>query len=140
MAYLGRYQLGATVALYRPCQDAARVLTLPDSPPQAKVFSGTTLVEAHLMPIEDRYVVTGLFRLPLFLGRLYSAGFYQVVYYYQTGAGAANGVESDNFEVVGGGDVKGAVISTYFYSRPEATYIVQGTESGMILKGRNPTV
>lgn len=92
------------------------------------------------MPIEDRYVLTGWFRSTLFLGRLYATGFYTVVYYYTTNGVTVQGLDTDNFEVVGGGDARGAVIGTYFYDRPEARYIVQGLESGSIIKGRNPTV
>lgn len=137
MAYLGRFQLGATVPLYLQCR-ATTTPALPDNPPQYKTFSGTTVVEAHQMPIEDRYVVTAMFRSTLFLGRLYNTGMYQVVYYYAiSGTSYAT---SDNFEIVAGGDVRGAAISTYFYDRPEARYIVQGLESGQIIKGRNPTV
>ncbi len=126
--------------LYLGSVDSTRALTLPDAPPQAKIFTGTTLVESKLMPIEDRYVLTGWFRATLFLGHLYSTGFYDVVYYYSTGSGAFNGVVTDNFEIVPGGDPRGAVIGTYFYDRPEARYIVQGLESGAIIKGRNPTI
>ena len=90
------------------------------------------------MPITERYVVTGLFRHTLFLGRLYSTGFYTVVYTYTiSGTPYAS---SDNFEVVPAGDARGAAVSTYFYDRPEARYIVQGLEQGLIIKGRNPTV
>lgn len=138
ISHLGRFQLGATVPLYLPCKNSSGALAVPDSPPQWKVFSGTTLVEAHLMPIEDRYVVTGLFRATLFLGRLYSTGQYNLVYYYKSSG--YYGLETDTFEIVGGGDARGAVISTYFYDRPEARYVVQGLESGSIIKGRNPTV
>jgi hypothetical protein len=140
LSYLGRFQLGATVPLYLGGRSATGALTLPDAPPQAKIFTGTTFVESKLMPIEDRYVLTGWFRATLFLGRLYSTGFYTVVYYYSTGGQTALGLESDNFEIVPGGDARGAVIGTYFYDRPEARYIVQGLESGSIIKGRNPTV
>ena len=138
--YLGRFQLGATVHLELPCRDLNKQAALPDLPPQYKVFNGTTVIEAHAMPIIDRYVVTGVFRSTLFLGRLYATGQYQVVYYYHNTSTGYYGLQYDNFEIVPGGDVRGAVIGTYFYERPEANYIVQGLESGSIIKGRNPTV
>jgi len=128
------------VPLYIGTVDASGDLTLPDAVPQAKIFTGTTFIESKLVPVEDRYVLTGWFRATLFLGHLYSPGFYTVVYYYSTGSGAFNGLATDNFEIVPGGDARGAVIGTYFYARPEANYIVQGLESGSIIKGRNPTV
>jgi hypothetical protein len=90
------------------------------------------------MPINDRYVFSGLFRRTQFLGRLYAVGMYQVVYYYSvSGAPMA---ETDCFEIVGGGGNLGSVVSTYFYDRPEAKFVIQGLESGEILKGRNPSV
>lgn len=90
------------------------------------------------MPIEDRYVTTGLFRATLFLGSKYSSGMYDVVYYYKVSG--VTFLETDHFEIVAGGDARGACVSTYFYERPEAQYIIQGLESGSIIKGRNPTV
>lgn len=139
MAYLGRKQLGGTATLMLQCRNASFAPSLPDAPPCWKVFSGTTLVATGQMPIQDRFTVTGLFRLPLFLNRLYAAGFYQVVYYYNVSG--FYGVEHDVFQIVPGGDLRGAVTAAYFYERPEANYIVQSLgESGSIIKGRNPTV
>ena len=137
MNYLGGYQLGRTVPLYLQCKQPGNIMAVPDSPPQMKVFSGSTLIEQHLMPITDRYILNGLFRYTLFLGRLYATGYYQVVYYYEiSGTPYA---DTETFQVIDNGSVIGAVNSTYFYDRPEAQYIVQGTETGEILKGRNPT-
>lgn len=140
MAYLGRFSLGQTVPLYLQCRNSSKAPTVPDLPPQYKVFAaGSTVpVEAHLMPIEDRYVFTALFRSTQFLGRLYAVGMYQVVYNYSISGSPV--AEADCFEIVGGGGNLGAVISTYFYQRPEANYVIQGLESGEILKGRNPSV
>lgn len=138
MAWLGRHQLGQTVTLYLPCKDASNAPQVPDDCPQFKTFLGTTVIDAKQMPIEDRYIISGFFRYPLFLGRLYSVGIYSVVYYYRIGS--FYGIHTDSFEIVPSGDARGAVISTYFYARPEASYIVQGLESGSIIKGRNPTV
>ena len=140
MGWLGRFQTGQTVPLYLECRNSSKQPVLPDRPPQYKVFAAgsTSPVEAHLMPIEDRYTVTGLFRSTQFLGRLYSTGMYQVCYYYNLSGTPV--IETDNFEIVPGGGNLGSVVSTYFYSRPEADYIIQGIESGEILKGRNPTV
>lgn len=140
MSYLGRFQLGASVPLYLRCVNVSNAPSLPDNPPQAKIFSGTTVVEARKMPIEDRYVpnCTGTFRLPLFLGRLYAAGRYTAVYYYRVSS--YYGMVEDCFDVVPGGDPRGSVVSAYFLERPEASYVVQALEDGSIIKGRNPTV
>lgn len=138
MSYLGRFQLGADVPLFLRCRDASLTPTQPDAPPQAKVFSGTTVVEARLMPVCDQKYVAGQFRLPLRLTRIYSVGRYQVVYYYAKGS--FHGLHTDDFEIVPGGDARGAISSAYFLERPEASYVVQGTEEGAILVGRNPAV
>ncbi len=138
MEFLGRYQQGQTVTLFCQGKDANGVATLPDRPPQAKVFNGTTVVEANEMPILDRYINTGFFQHHLFLGAAYSAGQYRVVYYYRVGS--YYGVEEDGFEIVAGGHQDGSILNMYFFRRPQADYIVYETEDGIINKGRNPTV
>lgn len=136
--YLGRFQLGGTVALYLRCRDANHAPTLPVAPPMAKIFDGSGVVEAKLMPIYERYIKTGQFKLPLFLGRLYNTGRYVVTYNYILGTDTKAG--SDCFDILPCGDARGHVHSSYFYERPEANYMVQGLEDGSITKGRNPTV
>lgn len=138
--YLGRYQIGQCVGLYLRCAGPSKVPTAPTIAPLARIFNGTTLVQAIQLPPCDRFIpnCSGQFHLPLFLGPLYSAGQYQVVYYYTIGS--TSYVDEAGFEVMPNGDNRGAVVSAYFLERPEASYVVQGLENGSIIKGRNPTV
>lgn len=137
--YLGRYQLGGTVPLRLHCETPTHAIVMPDHPPAAHVFDGSNTKQfAGLIPIDERYVLTGSFRYPLFLGSGYTVGHYSIVYYY-----VISGVmysKADTFEVVPGGDTHGAVAAAYFYERPEANYIIQALEDGSLVKRRNPTI
>lgn len=137
MSYLGGYQLGDSIPLRLTCR-ASEAPAMPDNPPQAKVFSGTTVVASHLMPIEDRYAVTAQFAYPLFLDGTFSAGQYTVVYYYAI-SGTPH-IETDSFDVLPGGSVNGSVVSSYFFERPQANYVVKAQEDGNVTWGRNPTI
>lgn len=136
--YLGRHQLGSRISLAIQCVNASGVPSLPDNPPLSRVFSTSALIQSKEMPIVDRYVVTGYFVLPLFLGTAFSAGHYTVEYLYRVGSDY--GVAEDSFEVIAGGNVAGQVMNMYFYHRPHADFIVSGMDTGIIFPGRNPTV
>lgn len=137
--YLGRYQQGQSVHLFLLTRTPARVPTVPDDVPGFDVYDQAgAKVESGKLPVEDRYVQTGLFHLPLFLGQGYAAGQYRVAYRwaisgttYQADAG---------FEITPGGHADGAVLAAFYYRRPHADFVLQQLESGSITKGRNPTV
>ena len=136
--WLGRYQLGQTVPLRLQCRNAASVAFLPSQPPLAKVFGASGLVRSKAMPILDRYVITGLFQLPLYLDGQFAPGLYESVYHFTDGS--YYGIEVDNFEVVGGGNAAGAIVSMHWYERPHAAFVVAELETGNIFAGRNPRV
>lgn len=136
--FLGRYFQGQTIDLRVQARDVNGTPAAVAAAPVVKVWRGATLLLNAPMPVLDRYQVTGLFHLPLFLGGAYTAGNYQVVYYYV--AGSRRGVEVDGFEVTPGGHGDGDVISMYFLDRPDARFLVQKLTSGKIIQGRNPTV
>lgn len=138
MAYLGKYQLGQTLQLRLLCSDASGTPTAPTFNPQVQVWSATAKVLAALMPIQDRYVQSGVFRYPLQLGAAYSVGYYSVVYHFNV-AGYF-GVETDNFEVAAGGHADGDVVAMCFFDRPHAKFIVHATNTGRIIQGKNPTL
>jgi hypothetical protein len=48
--------------------------------------------------------------------------------------------ELDYLEVVAGGDAAGTVIALDCRDRPEATYLLAQTDSGLVFQGRNPRV
>jgi len=140
MSYLGRAQLGQTICPYLQCVDASGSPVLPDDPPQIKIraSTGNIIIVAAEMPLVERFVQTGLFKYPLYLGSQYTTGLYEVNYYYRSGA--HYGLESDNFEIVPAGHADGQVLNMHFYNRPHAQFIVYGTETGAIVRGRKPTV
>lgn len=136
--YLGRFQLGTSIPLYLQCVDSAGTRALPDNPPQVKVRSTSSLVLTAEMPIHKRYLITGLFLYPLFLGSSYTTGHYNVVYTYRVSS--FYGIAEDTFEVVAGGNIDGQVMNMYFFHKPHADFVVYGTERGVIAQGRNPSV
>lgn len=137
--YLGRFQVGGTVPLRLRCMTDTFVPTVPDDPPVVHVFNGSnTKLLATRMPVDERYVLDGSFRYPLFLGSGHAVGHYTVVYYFALSGNMKT--KEDCFEIIPGGSANGAVSAAYFYERPEANYILQGLEDGSLIKRRNPTV
>jgi len=141
MAYLGRYFQGETVHITVQAVDVNGTPTLPQNPPYIDLRSDTALVQQVQAPIIDRYVTTALFVYPLRLNASYPAGRYSATHFYRvTGANAYNGMEVDYFEVVAGGDSDGSIITQHYWSRPEAVYLIQQTESGNVNLKRNPAI
>lgn len=139
MAWIGRYQLGQSISLFLVTRNADGTPAVPESPPVASIsLPGGTVVLAKEMPVVDRYQYDGLFLLPVFLGGLFAEGLYSVAY--QFAVGGLSITESDNFQVLPGGNADGNVVSMYFYERPQARFIVQQLDSGKIVQGRNPTM
>lgn len=137
--WMGRYQVGGSVPLRLRCKTDAGVPTFPDNPPMVHVFDGSnTLLLAKQMPVEERYIGTGRFNYPLFLGSGYTAGHYTVVYYFALSS--VMKAMQDTFEVIPNGSTSGAVTAAYFYERPEANYVLQGSEDGSLTKRRGPSV
>ncbi len=136
--YRGRFQLGQDVPLGVLCRTAVGTATLPDDPPTLDVWTATAKVKTLLLPIQDRYGQTGLFGTKLFLDVSYATGIYKAEYRWQIGS--YHGLEEDTFEVLPGGDGKGAVIALYHWERPHAKFLVQQLTSGALVRGRNPSV
>jgi hypothetical protein len=136
--FIGRFQLGQIVPLLLVTKNAAGTPTVPNAPPTIKVWApnGTEVLGAAI-PMIDRYVQTGIFQGRVFLSALFAAGLYVVTYYYQVGS--YQGLATDNFEIMPGGDPDGNVMAMYFYRQPQADFIVQSLDSGKIVQGRNPT-
>ena len=92
-------------------------------------------------PILDRYVATGLFVYPLRLNSSYTTGRYSATHFYRvTGANNYHGLDVDYFEIVAGGDSDGSIVTQAYWERPEASYLIQQTESGNINLKRNPAI
>ena len=138
MSYRGRYQLGQSIPLLLQCVNASGVPTVPDAAPTLEVWSSSAKVQSLLIPVIDRYQVTGLFTYTLFLDQSYAAGGYRAVFSWRSGT--FRGLTVDHIEVLAGGDGRGAVIAMHYYLRPHARFLVQELNSGLLIKGRNPVV
>lgn len=134
--FLGRKQLGQTLVLVLPCVDADGTPTMPTENPFLKVWNASGLVLATNMALVDEVVQPGMFDFPLFLSSLFSAGWHTLDMFFQVGS--YFGVKSHTFEVVTGGSGNGAITGMHFYQRPHASFLVQQTESGQLIQGRNP--
>jgi len=137
--YLGRYQLGQHMTLFVRTRDASGTPAFPDQAPTAYITSaGGALVATKKMPVVDRFGATGVFMLPLPVGAAFAVGHYVVTYHFKISS--YQGVESDQFEIVSGGNKDGAVIAAHWYERPHGHFIVQQTDAGKLIQGRNPSL
>ena len=137
--YRGRYMLGDHLPLGVLTVDGSQTPVAPTAAPTLDIYSSSAKVIANKsLPCIDRYGVTGVFGMRLFLDARYATGLYCVVYRWTTGS--YKGLEIDDFEIIAGGDPDGVPIATHLYHRPDSDFIVQQLDSGRIIKGRNPTI
>ncbi len=128
MSSLGRFQRGDKVVV-----DVATP-TLPDAYPVAAVqTSGGQPVGIYVLAYNPDI---GGFRCIFRLGPEYGLGSYTVSVTY-TVQGTSQSV-LDAFEICGGGDPNGPVISLYSYDRPEGRYVLAQLGVGRLAQGRNP--
>lgn len=140
--YLGRFQQGEEVPLTLACRTAAGVPEDPADDPVVTVYrddAGTlALVQTVELAACNRGAATGHFRRPLFLGITYSTtGRYLVIFRWATAGGVARSV-TGSFTVLPGGDGDGHVIAQCFVARPDANHLIAQTDSGRVVRGRNP--
>ncbi len=134
--YLGRYQLGQDVPLVVQCVDSNGTPAVPDSFPIALVCREGVYLRTVGIPAETDPDVTGRFRGRYTLGDGDAPGHYAVVYLYST-LGLRRG-ESDQFEVVPGGDASGPVLAGYSLSRPDGDYFLAHLAAGRMASGQTP--
>lgn len=152
--YLGRFQQGSEIALVLQCTDAAGTPDDPTYLPWVQIWQDErndnhtddpddieapiTLIASHQIPADLRGVEDGVFRLPCFLGPLYAvAGRYIAIFKWTDSDGVAH-TRSAAFHILPGGSADGTVISMFFSSRPNATYLVFQCDSGRIIRKPNP--
>jgi len=139
--YLGRWQQGEILPLAVTTTTPAGAAEDPQAEPVATIYrDGASLARVRQVTLaaQDRGAVSGAFRLPLFLGAEFSdAGRYLVVIRWVTGAGVPR-CRTGAFYLLPGGSADGAVIGMVFVSRPDANHLVMQTDSGRLLRGRNP--
>lgn len=135
--YRGRVPLGIHLPLSVRTLDASRRPVAPTTCPVLDVYSSAgTKVVSKLIPIEDAGAVTGFFNYRLFISPAFDVGKYTAVYHWNDGSHA--GAEVDVFEVIGGGNNEGTVISMREFVRPHARFVVHQLDSGKLKRGRNP--
>lgn len=149
--FLGRFQQGEQVAVLLQCVDQNGQATVPDLPPavcvyfvpdsggvQVGLFAEGTKQIADRMHVLDRYGTTGLFRYLFFLNTDFPVGNANVVMCYRLSGKAY--AKTARLQVIEGGDPNGCVISMTAVQRPTATYLIQMTDGGTRVFGRNPHV
>ncbi len=134
---LGRFKLGDFVPLSVLTHGAGDIVYAPAAAPTAIVYDGDGVkVASFALPVVDKGAVTHLFVLPLRLDSTYAVGSYSVAINYT--ANSIKHLHVLHFEVVGGGDAAGSIISQVFYPRPHARFLVQKTSSFTRRLTKNP--
>jgi hypothetical protein len=135
--HLRAYRLGDEVPFLLLCRNGAGTPTDPDEVPRLSIYAASgSPVQDLRMPVHEDDATLGLFKLDVFLGAEYDAGFYRAVARYYLSASPRT--QEYSFEVVAGGDPTGQVISMHPFERPHADFIVQQRTSGQTFKGRSP--
>jgi len=133
----GRCQHGEEITLGVLCTDGAGAPVYPDAAPTLDVFGPEGQpVAGQRLPAVDRAAAVGLFQLGLFLGPAFAPGRHRAVYRWS--AGGLAGVAEDWFDLLPGGDARGAVIALYAYERPQADYLIRQQDGGAMGANRNP--
>lgn len=139
--YLGRFQQGEELPLTLQCIDSTFVPADPLYEPVATIYrdgAPPTLIETRYLAADLRGVQDGLFRLPLFLGQVYStAGRYLVIFRWQDAGFNAHSMVA-SFTLLPGGSPDGAVIALKYVERPDSRYLLFQTDGGRLVRGRNP--
>lgn len=134
--YLGRWQLGERLPLSVRCRSSADTPAEPASAPLAMIYSDSGFVTSQLMPITDRYGVTGVFAFELLLDGRFAVGRHTVIYHYTISSVPL--MAQQDFEVVAAGNFDGAGLSMFYYRRPGAGYLLTHQDSGRLIRKRNP--
>lgn len=151
--YFGRLQQGSEIAFVLQCTDAAGTPDDPIYAPRVQVWrdritnngvldpdvtTQITLIETLQMPADLRGVDDGVFRLPHFLGSPYAVDGRYIAIFKWTDSGGVAHTRMASFYVLPGGSSDGSVISMFFSSRPDATYLLFQCDSGRIVRKPNP--
>jgi hypothetical protein len=133
--YLGRFQQGQIVPLAVYPVDVLGFPTAPDSTPTVSLTDpSSNLLFTRKVPMDGDSLH---FLSPLFLDFGFTIlGRFNIEYtYFISGVQT---IVSGSFDLVGGGDGAGTIISLISYTRPDAIYICAQTSSGRLMQGKNP--
>lgn len=133
--YLGRYQQGQNVLLAVYPVDSLGVPTAPDTAPTLTLTDpSSNIILTTKIPMDGDVFH---FVYPLFLDFAFSTlGRFIIEYTY-----FISGVQTTvagSFDLVGGGDGAGTIISLISYTRPDSVYICAQTSSGRLMQGKGP--
>ena len=137
--YAGEYVLGESVPLLLRTKAANGVPTEPADAPDVVVWKGATQVLAAQMPVIERRLYPGTFYSSLYLGTVFGTGNYCCEFRWVL-AGGYQGSGETTFRVLPGGHVDGSIVTMYFFDRPQARFLVQQAERGVLLPGKNPSI
>lgn len=138
LGFLGRYPQGVELPVIVQCETAGAAAWPDVAPVVTFTAPDGTVVLNRVMGADLQGVRLGTFRLPQFLGTPFATtGPYRVVARYKDGAGNPR-VLVGHFRLLAGGNRDGAVVSMRAVRRPNANYLVYQTDSGKLVRGRNP--
>ena len=139
--FLGRFQQGQEIPLSIQCVNATGGPDDPQELPRVSVYrdgASPSLIQTLVMAADLRGVVTGFFRLGLYLNNLYgTAGRYLTLVKWEDSDGVAH-CRGGSFMLLPGGSADGAVIAAKYVERPDASYLLYQTDAGRLIRGRNP--
>ena len=135
--YLGGFQVGDVVPVTVQCHDGSRVPTDPSAAPTVRVYSaaGSTIETDLKMSRHPHRGETGLFLLRLFLDGDYSEGHYEVRVAYTVSVARR---PRFRFQVLPGGNAKGAYRALAYYDKTGGDYLVGETDSNELEIRRGP--
>src|SRR5205085_10199998 len=96
----------------------------------------TALVATIRLPAVDKFARPAYFQFPLLLDARFVAGSYRVVYFWTIAATLYG--DADSFEIAEGGQEDGAGLALFYFERPTSSFALVQTDSGRIIRRRNP--
>lgn len=140
MSYLGEYLLGEWIPIPLVCRDASGNESNPTAAPTLNIYKANdtpvTGYDDVTVPPFAQGERTGYFNKNVFLNSNFSAGRYIALLQYAVSG--SNKAELHFFEVVAGGNAKGAYVALFYYPRPHANYIVGQLDDGTLEMRRGP--
>lgn len=138
--FLGTFILGQFVPLTVQCRTGAGVPVAPAAAPVLSIYSAgsdTPVVDGISLPPKNKPTRTGGFEIQQRLTSAFAVGHYTVRYQWTSTSVFAR---TDTFEVVAGGDSKGANAGIEYYPRPDSSWIVTQGDGGTYSLRRNPSL
>jgi hypothetical protein len=137
--FIGHYVLGQKLPLRIATVNGAGAPVEPDDTPVAAVIDGDgSAVARYQVPARDPHIMSGWFERRVDLHSAYSTGRHTIIYTYFVDDLPFGRIEE--FEVIAGGDGAGTGVGLYYYSQPQADFLLLQTDTGQLKTRRNPRV